>query len=232
MQKHGYKDLAKIYDLVNNKKDYVKEVEFLKTLFTKHDVKTILDVGCGTGIHMSLLEELGFECTGIDLNQEMINIAKNRVKGHLFQSDMTSFNLSKKYDAIICMFAVFNHLLQLEDVINTISCFKNHLNRVGILLIDLYNPQSNSGKEDNVNNIKRKMNWIYDPITKIQKSVVIFNVKGKEIKDELFLRIYSIDEILEIIEKAGFSELKIYEGYKFKIANPTSKNLEVFACLN
>ena len=30
MQRHGYKDLAGIYDLVNQKKDYTGEVNFLK----------------------------------------------------------------------------------------------------------------------------------------------------------------------------------------------------------
>lgn len=232
MQKHGYKDLARIYDLVNQKKDYVGEVEFLKALFTKYNVKTVLDVGCGTGTHMSLLEESEFECVGIDLNQEMLKVAEGKVKGHLTQADMTDFSLGKKYDAIICMFAAFNHLLQPEYARKAICCFRDHLNEGGILLIDLHNPQSSGKKEDNIDGITRKMEWEYDPETRIEKSTVVFDIDGKRIKDSHTMRIYFIDEMLEMVREAGLSESKVYKDYGFETAQPTSKNLEVFARLS
>lgn len=229
MQKHGYKDLAKIYDIINHKKDYIGEVDFLKTLFRKYDVKTVLDVGCGTGTHMKLLEESGFECAGMDLNQEMLDVAKNKVKGCLTKADMMDFNMGQKYDAIICMFAGFNHLLKLEYAKKAIGCFEHNLNNRGILLIDLHNPQDSGKKEDEIKGITRKMEWNYNPKTRIEKSTVIFNINGKEVKDSHIMRVYSIDEMLEMIKMAGFSESKIYKGYVFENAQSTSKNLEIFA---
>ncbi len=229
MQKHGYKDLAKLYDLVNQKKDYVGEVEFLKALFKKYDINTVLDMGCGTGTHMKLLEEAGFKCEGIDLNQEMLEVAKSKVKGYLTQADMAEFSLGKKYDAVICMFATFNHLLQLDYARKAIKCFKRHLNKQGILLIDLHNPQSSGSKQDIIEDIVREMKWDYNPKTRIEKSAVVFKIGKREIEDKLTMRIYSISEMLEMIRAAGFSESEAYEGYGFKPAQLTSKNLEIFA---
>ncbi|MBW6451765.1 MAG: class I SAM-dependent methyltransferase [DPANN group archaeon] len=229
MQKHGYKDLAKVYDLVNLKKDYVGEVDFLKSLFRKYSVKTILDVGCGTGTHMSLLEEMGFKCDGIDLNPEMLDIARTKVKGCLAQANMVDFSLGKKYDAIICMFAAFNHLLEPSYARKAITCFRNHLNRGGIILIDLHNPKSSGKKQDSIGNITRTMEWLYNPKTRLEKSSVVFNIDGKEVIDNHTMRIYSIDEMLKLLKDLGFSESAVYAGYGFNPAQSTSKNLEVFA---
>src|SRR5680860_1384468 len=182
MQKHGYRDMAKIYDLIHQKKDYVGEVNFLKSLFEKHNIKTVLDVGCGTGTHMKLLEDFGFKCEGIDINQEMLDIAKEKVNGSLTQADMTDFNLKKKYDAIICMFAAFNHLTEPGSAIKSIKCFGRHLNPGGILLIDLHNPKNSGKKIDSFGRIRRQMEWDYNIKTQIETSSVIFNINGKEIE--------------------------------------------------
>ena len=50
-----YQEMAKYYDLFYKKKNYDKESTFLENLINKR--KTILDVGCGTGLHMHYLEE-------------------------------------------------------------------------------------------------------------------------------------------------------------------------------
>ena len=49
--RYGYKALAKYYDEFYNKKEYTKKLSF-KTILGNN--QTVLDVGCGGGIHMSL----------------------------------------------------------------------------------------------------------------------------------------------------------------------------------
>lgn len=88
-----YKALAKYYDEFYNKKEYTKEVEFLKQFIGNN--QTVLDVGCGTGIHMSLLEQAGYEVEGVDLNEEMLEMAKKRVRGSLYIGNMLDFKLNK-----------------------------------------------------------------------------------------------------------------------------------------
>lgn len=229
MQKHGYKNLAHIYDTVNQKKNYAAEVDFLTALLKKHAVTTVLDVGCGTGTHMHLLEQAGFACNGIDLNQEMLDIASTKVAGHVSCKDMTDFSLGKTYDALICMFAVFNHILETAHAQKTLSCFQQHLNPGGIVLIDLHNPQTSGKKENTFGTVTHMMKWHYDPKTRIEKSEVTFSVDGKKYNDHHTMRIYTVDEMHSMMEQAGFSKITAYEDYGFTPANVMSKNLEIFA---
>lgn len=228
MEKHGYKDLANIYDLIHQNRDYKRELNFLKKLFDKHDVKKVLDIGCGTGTHMKLLEKEGYRCTGIDINQEMLEIAEEKVEGDLIQADMKDFDLGTNYDAVISMYASFNHLTKLKEVKKALSRFKKHLNKPGIILLDLHNSKGEGEKSEDFGRIKRKMKWEYDPKNQIEKTKVIFNVDGEKIEDSHTMRIYSVEEISKILKGKGFSEVKVYGDYGFEHAEPSSKNFEVF----
>jgi predicted TPR repeat methyltransferase len=44
------KDFVYYYDIFKNDKVYRKTVNKLVSLFKKHDVKTVLDIGCGTNL--------------------------------------------------------------------------------------------------------------------------------------------------------------------------------------
>ena len=78
-----YKKLAKYYDLVYSWKDYKKEANKIRKLIKKYkksEGKGLLDVACGTGGHLKFLKS-NFSCTGIDINDEMLKIAKKKVRG-------------------------------------------------------------------------------------------------------------------------------------------------------
>ena len=134
-----YGKMAKYYDLFYKDKDYNKEINFITDLI--NDRKTILDVGCGTGIHMHLLESIGYEVDGIDLSKDMLEIADSRVNGKVYQSNLLYYKINKKYDVIISMFAVFNHLNSYEELEKGIINGYNHLKDNGILIIDLHNEE-------------------------------------------------------------------------------------------
>ena len=122
---HEYKEFAKYYDRFYQKKDYQKEVLFLTHFLTPKS--HILDVGCGTGVHASLLEKEDFKIDGADLNQEMLDIAKTRMTGELFLQNVLDLDIPKKYDAIISMFAVMNHLSNLEELKQALIKMKEHI---------------------------------------------------------------------------------------------------------
>ncbi len=56
-----------------------RTVEFIKTFYTESSM-SILDLGCGPGIYMGKLAQLGHACTGIDFSKNSISYAKKRAK--------------------------------------------------------------------------------------------------------------------------------------------------------
>jgi len=223
-----YDKLAKYYDKIYFNKDYEKEVRFIQRVLEKFNAKTILDVGCGTGEHISRLEKLGFRCDGLDLSKEMLSIAKQKVKNaQLFLGDMRNFNLNRKYDAIICMFATFNYNLTTRDALKTLLSFKRHLNDDGIVLLDLHNVFCDGEKKIKHKEIEVKMKWFYNNKTRVEKTKAVFKIKDKIIEDTHTFRIFSIPEIKNLFRLAKFRKTILYENYTFKRPTLKAKNIEV-----
>lgn len=221
-----YTALARDYDIFYQSKGYVRECDFIAALLNKHDARTVLDIGCGTGSHLQLLEERGFDGEGLDANSAMLDIARQKVRGRLTHASMTDFKLGRKFDAIICMFASFNHLLSYEDALKALQCFKSHLNDGGIVLIDLHNPSSDGSKVDAFGNIEREMRWRVDKMRKLELTAVTFKTPDGEVSNERVLRLYSINDMRTLFGAAGFGGFHAYDGYCFEPALPSSKNLE------
>lgn len=220
-----YKEFAKYYDKFYQNKDYQKEVNFLKKFINKTD--KIIDIGCGTGTHASLLEKDGYNIDGIDLNQEMLDIAKNRLSSNLYNQNILDINLNNKYNIIISMFAVINHLKDTIELEQALLNLKKILLPNGKIIIDLHNPKSSGTKTDSCDNMKRTMTWIYNKESKIEKSNIVFEIDNKIYNDSHTFRIFTIEEITKSCEKIGLKVSHIFENYNIdKIGNQNSKNLQ------
>lgn len=218
-----YKEFAKYYDKFYSKKDYQKEVLFLNNFINKED--KIIDIGCGTGMHASLLKDYNID--GLDLNKEMLEIAKSRINGDLYQQNILNIKINKKYDVIISMFAVINHLRNIDELELCLKNLKQILNPNGKIIIDLHNPQDSGEKIDYFDNMKRTMIWNYDKETRIEKSNIIFELDNKVYNDGHIFRIFSIDEVKNMCTKVGLKVKKVYENYDIlKEGKNSSKNLQ------
>ena len=220
-----YKEFAKYYDTFYQKKDYKKEVDFLMNFINNED--KIIDIGCGTGIHASLIANKGLDIDGLDLNKEMLEVAKTRLNTTLYLQDILDINIEKKYDVIISMFAVMNHLKNKSKLEKSLLNLKNILQDNGKIIIDLHNPQSSGKKIDTFDNMTRIMEWNYDENTKIEKSKIIFEIDNKKYIDSHIFRIFTIDEVKECCKNVGLKVEKIYHNYDInKKGTATSKNLQ------
>lgn len=219
-----YQEMAKYYDLFYKKKNYDKESTFLENLINKR--KNILDVGCGTGLHMHYLEEKNYQVEGLDLNEGMLEVAKTRVKGLLYQGNLLDFQPKKKYDAIISMFAVFNHLNNEQELEKAILHWYKYLNENGILIIDLHNGRKSGEKETTIDNCKRIMKWTFDNATFKENTEITYIIDGKIYQDTHVFQIYKPKQIEEILKKYNL-KYQLYENYSLEKATDDSKNIEI-----
>ncbi len=140
------KEYSSFYDQVYGEKNYASECDLLENLFEKFGTtkpKSILDCGCGTGGHSILLSQRGYEITGIDrsphmLAQAKIKAEKAEVSATFLESNLQEIAIDKKFDAIICMFAVICYQLTNEELEKALSAISNHLKPGGLFIFDFW----------------------------------------------------------------------------------------------
>lgn len=140
MKGNGFRTYVKYYDQIYlKKKDYQREAKIVKGVikqFEEKQSKTLLDVGCGTGEHLKYLS-LDFQCTGIDINRDMIKNAKTKVPDAKFEvANMINFRLKEKFDVIICLFSSVGYVQNFNNLVKTLENFYKHLNDKGLAIVE------------------------------------------------------------------------------------------------
>lgn len=141
-----YKNYAKYYDKIYEKFDQEEESEFIRWAVDRHKTsegKKLLDVACGTGRHAYYLKN-HYEIVGVDINPEMLEIAREKVpEADFIAGDMKNLDLKQKFDIIICMFSAMNYNTTLEELNVAFKNFYDHLNSGGVLIFDFGINQEN-----------------------------------------------------------------------------------------
>ncbi len=134
----------KYYDRVYWWKDYDQEVDFLVKAFRRCGIRgrRVLEVACGTGSHSKILVERGYEVTGVDISDDMLRIARSKVKGRakFLRGDMRDLDavVEGKYDAAICLFSSISYNLTMPDLRRTIQGLYDHLGKPGVVVFDTH----------------------------------------------------------------------------------------------
>lgn len=134
-----YRDFAKYYDLIYSMKDYKAETDKIRKIISKYKKakgKKLLEVACGSGNYLQYLKD-EFDCTGIDVNEGILAIARKKVKGvPVKRANMIDFNLNKKFDVVLCLFSSIGYVKTYSNLERTLRNFYNHLNPDGIAIIE------------------------------------------------------------------------------------------------
>ena len=100
-----YTDLSGYYDLMCAGIDYQAQshaVHRLQQIFGNAGT-THLDLACGTGPHVRYFIDLGYQSSGLDINQPMLDIAAARCPEAQFSlQDMSAFSIAEPVDLITC----------------------------------------------------------------------------------------------------------------------------------
>ncbi|MBI3027452.1 class I SAM-dependent methyltransferase [Candidatus Woesearchaeota archaeon] len=220
-----YKELAKHYDLVYHWKDYKKEADKIKKLisrYKKSDGKELLDVACGTGHHLSFFKN-SFSCTGIDINNKMLKIAKKNAKKVVFRrANMINFSLNKKFDVILCLFSSIGYVKTYLNLKRTINNFARHLKQGGIVIIEPWfsKPKFKAGMPGMTTYDSKYIKIARLNDSKVKNNISILDMhyliaeKNKGIKhfaDRHELGLFDIKKTFNIMENFGF-ETKFLRG--------------------
>lgn len=238
---------ADFYDLLYKDKNYKKEVDYICSLIKKYSssAKTILELGCGTGIHGIFFAQSGYDVNGVDISEKMVEKANQKLesfpdlKGKIsfLQEDIRSFRLNKKFDVAVSLFHVFSYQVRNEDLKNTFEAAAFHLNENGLLIFDCWYGPAVLIKQPTVC-IKRAEDEDY-LITRISEPKMNLDENAVEVKFQIFVQEKDsgqIDEFKELhnmrylfkpelelmLEQVGFKILKLEEWVTGRTPNEDS----------
>lgn len=140
-----FQDYGYYYNAFYKDKNYAKEAEQIDGLLKKYgnNIHTIINYGCGTGRHDIELSKLGYSCTGIDLSETMIEVAKQNSRTEekkidFSVGDIRTFESVKKYDAVISLFHVMSYQNTNEDILSAFQSARKTLEKDSLFLFDLW----------------------------------------------------------------------------------------------
>lgn len=129
-----------LYDAIYRWKDYAKESAQVVDLVEAHGRsggKRLLDVACGTGLHLPHLREAGFDVQGVDINPDMLAAARARLPDVPFrEADMVRLDLGETFDVVVCLFSSIGYVRTDENLRATIAAFARHLVPGGVALVE------------------------------------------------------------------------------------------------
>jgi len=208
-----------------------KETRFLIKLFRRTgNIKTILDVGCGTGRHLEILVKNGFNGIGIDANKKLIMYAR-KLFPHInfIVADMKNIKLQSKFDAIICLCGVLHYSETNNEIKYIINSFYRLLNPGGVLVLDNINAigfinrfkfkkHLTTKKPFNLFGLRCDVEHNIIEQKQILKEIrTISDLKTGTIvqKDQTKFRLFFPEELSLYLENSGFKNIKHFNGFNF-----------------
>ena len=143
----GYPSLysdAERYDLVEGAYATGNFLAFYRRQIARYG-EPVLELACGSGRLTIPLAEAGIQITGLDISEEMLNLAtlkasKRGVKIAVVRRDIRSFNLGQEFKFIFIPAQSLTHLHERKEIEDCFSCVRQHLAEDGRFLIELFNP--------------------------------------------------------------------------------------------
>ena len=138
-----YNSLASVYDAFTDGFDYKK---YLDSVFRQCEALPkeglALDCGCGTGTLICELFSRGFNCTGVDMSPEMLNIAREKIENsgyepHLVCQTLQDIDLYGAYHIAFCSLDTVNHILYKRDLKTFFKKLYNFIEPGGFFVFDV-----------------------------------------------------------------------------------------------
>lgn len=137
-----YVESAAIYDLLyagGGLKDFAADSLAVHELIqrTAPDAHTLLDVACGTGLHLSHFRGW-YDVAGVDRSPQMLAIARTRLGDGvpLDIGDMRTLDLGRSFHAVTCLFSSISYMTTERDLFAAFDRFAAHLEPGGVLVVD------------------------------------------------------------------------------------------------
>ena len=239
---NSYTALSKFYEEIIYDKDYKTWMQFvIKTVKDNSQGNKGLDVACGSGILTRLLKKNGFDVTGVDISQDMLNVAQEKsyqekLNIKYLKEDMKSLKSLEKVDFI----TVINDGLNYVDnkcLLKTFKNFYNSLKKGGVLIFDVssayklkYVLGNNAFGDDGENLSYLWLNSYDESTSSVDISLSIFEKVGdtyKRYNENQVQFAHSVENLVDKLKEAGFTLISVTDSFGKQLKENTERILFV-----
>lgn len=224
----AYLEFAQVYDEFMDNVDYNEWCSFAIKLLKKNGMENcnLVEIGCGTGSATMLFAKAGYSMTGIDISQEMLEIAMDKKTDEniiYVLQDATELELPCKVPAMVSVGDSMNYITEYEDIVKVFKQVKKYLEDGGVFVFDLKTRKYFSDIGDSVIAEDREDNsfiWenYFDEETSINEYYLSIFVQGDDgrydkFEEQHYQKGYTLDEIKTAVAEAGLTVSEIYEAF-------------------
>ena len=200
----------------------------------------VLDLCCGPGRHSIELASRGFSVTGVDRTEFLLDKARKAameksLEVEWVRQDMRVFVREGEFDLAMSMFTSFGYFDDREDDLGVLHNVLRSLKPGGLFLIEvmgkerlarIFSPTTSQQLEDGSLLVQR--HEVLDGWSRIGNEWIL--VKGCTAKAYRFHHtVYSGFELKELLERAGFSEVRLYGDLNGSEYGPDAERLVVLS---
>lgn len=224
-----YSSISKYYHLIFPLKEMT--VDFL---CPKMQQVKVLDVACGDGKYAIELSKRGYDVVGVDLDEEMIDVAKNNLKCVDLKKYNCRFEVANMLDLTTCMnegelfsqvACIGNslvHITKKKDIINALKGFYDVTEPKGRLLLQIIN--FDRVIEESITSLptivheEAKMSFVrkyeLDKTSGLIRFMTHLKVEGSlDTFGEVMLYPLQSEELKTMLMDVGYKDIKFYGSF-------------------
>ena len=244
-----YGMLAEFWDLFRGDTSTWDDRFFYLDIVKKYG-QTVLDVGCGTGRILLDFMQQGIDIDGVDNSPEMLALLNQKAEKlnlhpSVYQQDMTSLSLPRKYQTILVPSSSFQLLLDESLPPIAMNRFYEHLLPGGVLAMPFMTlwKQGDPLESEFTRDVTRPEDgatirrWQYsrfDPATELEHAIDRYEiikdgqvVASEEHKQSPATRSYTQEQAMTLYRNAGFKDIQIFSEFTFDPAKPTDTTFSI-----
>ena len=223
---NAYHALAVSYDRLTNDVDYGATVDFYKQILEREGLhpRTAADLACGTGSVALLLAQSDMQVTAVDMSEEMLCVASQKVQGMenppvFVCQKLQQLCLPRGVDLAVCALDSMDYITDPNDCQTAIRRIYKALNPGGCFIFDVNTPEKLQAMDaqvflDEDEDVYCVWRGEFDKATNIcTYAMDLFQRQGNVWQrsfEEHQEYAYSAQQLTDYLHQAGFTNIEVF----------------------
>ena len=236
----NYTTFAQLYDQLMDPEIYESWLEYFKQRVSPNS-GMVLDLGCGAGALTMQLKKAGFQMEGLDLSDEMLSLASERMSRAnvffpVYQADMTDLNGLGQYAVVVSTLDSLCYLANFAELGKVFREVYAHLKEHGKFLFDVHSVyQMEKVFPDYMYNYQDQNEaflWHSYP-TDVSYGIeheLTFFIKDQATKnyqrltEHHYERTYPLANYIDLLKEVGFKKVEVKADFgRFSVKNDSTR---------